>query len=160
MTNIRVPRRKYTPEEIWDKFWPRVDATGDCWIWTGSIREGGYGDMYIGPPKTGLVHRLSYEFTGEKIPPGWQVDHRCFVRACVNPAHLEVVTAAVNTYRSGAPSAMNRRKTMCKRGHELSGENLTLLVNKKNGNLRRECRACRLAGARRRYAAAGLRRAA
>jgi hypothetical protein len=30
------------------------------------------------------------------IPPGMQVDHKCFTKACVNPDHLRIVTNKQN----------------------------------------------------------------
>ena len=48
-------------------------------------------------------------------------------RACFNPAHLEPVTRQENVRRGLLPKMMRekmRSQTHCKRGHELSGDNL------------------------------------
>ena len=47
-----------------------------------------------------LAHRLYYERQHHgPIPPDRQLDHLCRVPACVNPDHLEPVTAAENIRR-------------------------------------------------------------
>lgn len=68
--------------------------------------------------------------------------------ACVNPAHLEIVTQRENMRRG--INAHIVRTGRCKRGHEMSGDNLT--PPGKNG--KRECRTCRREGQRRRRAEA------
>lgn len=130
-------RYAYTLEQIEERFWPKVDATGDCWTWTGTFGDNGYGHLYVGDRTCALVHRISLEMTGQEIPPGWQVDHRCFVRSCVNPAHLEAVTPAENIYRSSSPSALNRAKDRCIRGHLFDAS--------------RVCRECKLIRQREAY---------
>jgi DNA-binding CsgD family transcriptional regulator len=75
-----------------EKFLERVDRTGDCWMWTGTLNNGGYGVLSV----KGIsmrAHRLSWELHNGRIPdgPGYHgtvVAHKCDVRACVNPAHL------------------------------------------------------------------------
>src|SRR5437762_12450718 len=63
-----------------------LDPLTGCWLWHGT-RAGHYG-LY----KHELAHRWAYKhFTGP-IPAGYQVDHLCHRRTCVNPAHLEAVT--------------------------------------------------------------------
>lgn len=44
-----------------------------------------------------------------EIPEGYVLDHRCRVRACCNPAHLELVTVRVNTLRGLGPTAQRWR---------------------------------------------------
>jgi hypothetical protein len=109
----------------------RRDEQG-CWRWTGSIRPNGYGSF-----QGASAHRVAYELFVGAIGPDLCVDHLCRVRDCVNPLHLEAVTRAENTLRGTSPAAENARKTTCKRGHPLSGENLYL------SNGARSCLACR-----------------
>lgn len=69
-----------------------------CWIWIGSRNAGGYGTVkYRG--KVWLAHRASYTILAGPIPPGLELDHKCRVRACVNPDHLEPVTGQENIQR-------------------------------------------------------------
>lgn len=108
-----------TPEE---RFWPRVEFTGFCWLWTGHLVTDGYGSIYI-DGKSRRVHRVAYEWLIGPIPEGLVLDHLCRVRRCVNPDHLEPVTDRVNILRGTAPTAVNALKIRCTRGHELTPEN-------------------------------------
>jgi hypothetical protein len=31
------------PVPVEDRFWAKVDRSGDCWLWTGGVSNGGYG---------------------------------------------------------------------------------------------------------------------
>lgn len=68
------------------RFWQKVDKSAECWIWTGTKRDG-YGQF-----KTAFgmanAHRIAWELAYGRIPNGQQCLHRCDVRSCVNPAHL------------------------------------------------------------------------
>lgn len=88
------------PTEASIRFWRLVDTntpTG-CWLWTGSTNEKGYGRFKVAG-KNVRAHRFAYELLVEPIPDDLQLDHLCEVKACVNPAHLEVVDNAENTRR-------------------------------------------------------------
>lgn len=77
-----------------------VDEKG-CWVWQWSLSNG-YGQMWGGPNgkrRQLPAHRVYYERLVGPIPPGLQLDHLCRNPACVNPAHLEPVTTAVNVQR-------------------------------------------------------------
>lgn len=92
-----------------DLFWPRVNQDGPippaapelgkCWLWTGP-KDRGYGVMHA--PNRTTVSAQAYSYTKRvgPIPEGWEVDHLCLVRACVNPAHLEAVPKAENGRRA------------------------------------------------------------
>ncbi len=47
---------------------------------------GGVGDTY--------AHRAALEAVNGPIPAGFHVHHRCCQRDCVNPAHLQALSAA------------------------------------------------------------------
>ena len=92
---------KKTAEE---RFWEKVDKTGECWLWTASCTPAGYGKFRHGG-KLVYSHRLSYSWTNGEIPEGLYIDHRCHQRNCVRPDHLRLVTHAQNHQnRRGANS--------------------------------------------------------
>ena len=77
-----------------ERFWAKVEKTGDCWLWRGNqAGGGGYGTFYPdarrGPGRTRVsAHRFSWEMAFGPVTGGLWVLHRCDVPACVNPAHL------------------------------------------------------------------------
>lgn len=83
-----------------ERFWRQVHKTETCWLWSGSVADTGYGLHWTDEKVLAGAHRFSYELHLGPIPTGLQVDHRCRVRRCVNPAHLEPVTAAENARRA------------------------------------------------------------
>jgi hypothetical protein len=117
-----------------DRFWAKVDksAPNGCWEWTGARTSVGYGHVWNGE-RFQQAHRAAYELEVGPIPEGLQVDHLCFNIICVNPVHLEPVTAEENNRRSNSLSAKRMRQTACIRGHDL----------KTGSNGKRYCPTCR-----------------
>lgn len=133
--------RPATLENLPDRFWSRVDRTGDCWIWLAGRGSKGlaYGRFRRMAGETSMsAHRIAYEMCIGPIPEGLHIDHLCCTALCVNPAHLEAVTPEENRRRQWA------RLTHCKHGHPLSGENLRIRADG-----RRCCRICRAESNRR-----------
>lgn len=81
------------------RFWSKVDASGDCWLWTGAPHLG-YGRFSRGRSGATYAHRVAYELLVGPIPDGLTLDHLCWNTLCVNPDHLEPVTRAENTRRA------------------------------------------------------------
>lgn len=70
----------------------------ECWIWTGSRDDKGYG-MFRDSGRKGKVwkaHRISYEKYKGTIPKGMVVCHSCDNPSCINPSHLWVGTMKDN----------------------------------------------------------------
>lgn len=126
-----------------ERFWSNVDAGGVCWEWTGSLTPKGYGTFMAKGRKAYRAHRYAWIILVGEIPQAMTIDHICKNKRCVNPDHFELVTAEENTRRGGSASALNARKTHCKRGHEFTPENTYVQYNK--GKAGRRCRECHLA---------------
>lgn len=122
-----------------------------CWIWQlRCMPTEGYGLIAVNSHPR-MAHRVSYETFVGPIPEGLQLDHLCRVRACVNPEHLEPVTARENVLRSPiAQAALNAAKTHCPWEHEYTPENTYLYGPHGRWRL---CKACARSRSRKAYAA-------
>ena len=124
---------------------------GGCWLMSLAPRPDGYVFIRNGDGRKMAAHRWLYEQIVGPVPDGLTLDHLCRNRACVNPEHLEAVEHAENVRRGVAPSAVNRRKKLCVRGHDLDDP-----ANRRRRRgaraSHRECRECYLAWRRERRA--------
>lgn len=113
---------------------------GGCWEWQAALNgKDGYG-MFWNGERTQVAHRFLYERLNGAIPVGFELDHLCRNKKCVNPAHLEIVTRSQNTARGVGPSLAREKqlaKTHCPRGHEYTAENTYIYPDG-----RRYCRIC------------------
>ena len=84
---------------VQQRFWSKVDKSGECWLWTGgrshSHGSPAYGTFDVGGASV-KAHRFAYELLVGVIPDGMQLDHLCFNKGCVNPEHLQLVTQKQN----------------------------------------------------------------
>lgn len=80
---------------VLERFWAKVDKTGDCWLWTGALSSG-YGSFGVGRTSR-YAHRIAYELaTGEDIT-GLDLDHRTTCpKRCIRPTHLRPATRKQN----------------------------------------------------------------
>lgn len=87
-------------------------APNGCWNWTGNVavnpryRHQKYGQYTVNPKRspdgkkhTMCAHRFAYICVFGPIPEGFDLDHLCENKLCVNPPHLEVVTRSENMLR-------------------------------------------------------------
>ena len=120
------------PVEI-ERFWAKVgktESTAECWPWTRSVNNKGYGLTSFRRGETkinALAHRVAYYLIA-----GWEpteLHHLCGNIRCCNPVHL--LPLQVKGHRG-----MHRSDT-CRRGHPYSPENT--YYGKRNQRL---CRAC------------------
>jgi hypothetical protein len=85
-------------------FWDKIEGepNSGCWLWTGSL-NGRYPKIWDG--RRGHViyaHVFAWTVLRGPVPLGYDVDHLCRVKICVNPQHLEPVTRRENLRRSAA----------------------------------------------------------
>jgi hypothetical protein len=95
-----------------------------CWEWLNST-DRGYGQAWDSVAQANRqAHRLVWiEFMGP-IPDGLTIDHLCHNRACVNPAHMEVVPFEENMRR--AVAFKHAGADYCPTGfHPMTPENTT-----------------------------------
>lgn len=109
--------------------------TTPCVVWTGSKVPNGYGQL-TADSKRHLAHRFAYATLVGPIPQGFDLDHLCRVRECVNINHLEPVTRRENLLRGNTITAVNAAKTHCPQGHEYTPDNLI------RSGRKRYCREC------------------
>ena len=120
-------------ERFWRNVGPGIGPV-ECWEWIGTQDGYGYGHLSVSGRKR-KAHRVVLALMGLPDPGPLQVDHLCRNTLCVNPAHLESVTGALNLRRQAA-RGIAASTDHCQRGHALVPENIT----ERQG--RRRCRLC------------------
>lgn len=83
-------------------------VNGDCWEYNGCTNNYGYCLIMVNR-KLQYAHRLAYEYHNGAIPEGMTVDHLCFNRKCINPAHLRLLSPSDNAKRH----RQSQRKEYC-----------------------------------------------
>lgn len=133
-----IPVPTMTPEQA-ESFWEKTMAVpSGCIEWNGYRNHAGYGRARVGGQREKLyVHRIAYTLAIGPIGHGMVIDHLCRNRACVNPAHLEMVTQRVNVERGEVFTGLERG--ICAQGHAIEGRNA--LGPSESGRSAR-CREC------------------
>lgn len=151
------------PRELFES---KIDKSGEHWLWTGYIRENGYGQFNWLREKDGRnigaqTHQLAFELYHGEIPEDMEVGHTCEFRHCVR--HIKAMTHSENQHmrdvsrRSRGLEPIKRTtfidkptKTHCKNGHKLTGDNI---YKSPRGHF--ECKTCRREAVRRSKAKKG-----
>lgn len=111
------------PRPLAERFWSKVEKTEQCWIWRGSLGNGGYGVISISVilpngRRASCPMRATHvalELThGRSVPPGVFVLHSCDTPACIRPDHLRLGTAQDN---ADDMRVRNRMARGSQRGH-------------------------------------------
>jgi len=125
MEELKQPRKlgKFDSLSLVLRFWSKVNKhgpipqhkpeLGPCWLWTGAMDGKDYGHIWANG-KLQPSHRIAWEMAHGPIPDGLQPDHLCRNHACVNVAHLELVTSKENTLRGDGPTARRANQTHSK----------------------------------------------
>lgn len=139
-----------TVPELTDKqdsnFWRKVQVTGFCWLWTAGQDSKGYGQFTVYPEGKFVAHKVAYILLVGNIPERLELDHLCRIRNCVNPDHLEPVSASENLKRrkyatKHKPAWVVSGKNVtgkCIKGHEYTEVNTYTYPDG-----RTECRSCK-----------------
>lgn len=90
---------------------------GGCLIWQGPLDKDGYGSFYLRRINR-RAHRVAWFSAHGDLPEGMVVNHVCRNRACVNPQHLQAISATESALRDTTSLGyINSQKTMCPMGH-------------------------------------------
>ena len=134
------PRHRWgrKPEPILERFWSKVDTSGDCWEWRGHIGATGYGSFSWTGGRPIRAHRFSYLLANGSLDESLMVLHRCDNRACVRPSHLYQGDHLQNMRdRTERRRTHGMSKTECLNGHAYTPENTGT-----SGGNRRYCKEC------------------
>ena len=79
-----------------DRFWSKVDRSGDCWEWLGWRNWQGRGMFKLDGKDRPATHAALQIVDGSDVPSGMCVCHHCDNPGCVRPDHLFISDHAGN----------------------------------------------------------------
>ena len=89
-----------------------IDHYG-CWIWLGLLAKGypvGLEPRENDYPIKHMMHRFMFEKHRGPIPEGKVLHHKCEVKRCINPDHLEPLTQSEHMKHHMTERNIRRRK--------------------------------------------------
>ncbi len=117
------------------------EPNSGCWLWTAFCTPRGYARLWdYEAGRDRLAYLMAYERFVGPVPKGLELDHKCRVTCCVNPAHLEPVTHLENMRRSQVGLIRRKKslaRTVCRNGHPLDEANRRIEKSR-----RVSCRVC------------------
>lgn len=111
-----------------NRFWDKIDKSGDCWLWQGAT-NGRYGHLSGEQGKTVYAHRVAFELSGEEIPAGLLVLHSCDNTLCVRREHLFLGTHKDNSQDMVTKGRCGLRGKACGPKTKLSEEDVLFIRN-------------------------------
>ena len=130
---------------MFDALFSRRELTNaGCWEWTGCRDDCGYG-VVRWHGKNRKVHRvIAHLFLGLDLDSKKQALHKCDNPPCFNPFHLFLGGYKENMNdRDNKGRQWQMSKKVCKSGHPLSGDNLSLTPSRyRLGKFVRGCKEC------------------
>lgn len=119
-------RKRVGPPSLPQRLLSHVRAVPgtDCWEWTGPFMHPNRAFARFVALGEQFANRVSYRLWRGDIPPGHVILQACGGRFCVNPFHLFTVSRgeAAHLWCAGRGAPPQEH---CKRGHALTGDNIT-----------------------------------
>lgn len=133
--------QRFHNTSVVDRLKIRTEHVGECWVYRGGDygrRASREGNQYAGirdGSKMESAHFAAYKALVGPVPSGHDVHHKCSVKACWRPDHLELLTTAEHWLKH------HEHPTHCPQGHPYEGYNL-ILNEHPGGSPKRICRTC------------------
>ena len=86
------------PPSVLDRLFSRIEPepSSGCWLWIGMAYKRGYGFAFW-QGRREYVHRIMFTLIVGPIPLDHDLHHKCRVRSCCNPQHLEPMDAGAHS---------------------------------------------------------------